>query len=184
MPTSYFGQISSILDIICQVRPKSVLDIGVGFGKYGMLIRDLLDISGERYAKEMWQGRIDGIEGYAGYRNAIHDYIYDKIYYGKAEDVLKEIETTYDLALMIDILEHFERAEGEKVLEDALQKCRMLLISVPAIPTPQTYLDNELETHKCAWEAKDFLRYDVLISGILPMGQNNANIIVLLKGKA
>ncbi len=184
MPTSYYGQISSILDIICQVGPASVLDIGVGFGKYGMLCRELLDIPSERYAKETWKARIDGIEGYAGYRNPIHDFVYDKIYYGNAKDVLKETDVIYDLALMIDILEHFERDEGEQFLGEVLQKCRALLISVPAIPTSQTYLDNALEAHKCAWEAKDFLNYEVLISGILPMGQNNANIIVLLKGRA
>jgi hypothetical protein len=182
MPSSFYGQISSILDILCQVRPASVLDIGVGFGKYGVLCRELMDVTNERYHKDTWQARIDGIEGYEGYRNPVHDYIYNKIHYGKVEDVIQDIDVTYDLALMIDILEHFEKEEGEKVLDKVLGKCKMLLISVPAIPVPQTYLDNELEAHRGVWEAKDFIKYNVMISGILPMGSNNANIIVLLKG--
>lgn len=183
MPTSYYGQISSILNIILETRPKTILDIGIGFGKYGVLCREIFDIPYERYSKETWQLRIDGIEGYANYNNPIHNYVYDNVYYDKAEEVISTLETSYDLGLMIDILEHFDKSEGEQMLGKVLKTCKKLLISVPAIPCPQSYLDNDLEEHKSQWVEADFMKYNVLKSGFLPMGRNNANIVVLLEGK-
>ncbi len=43
MPTSHLYQISDILEIISLIRPRSVLDVGVGFGKYGLLAREYLE---------------------------------------------------------------------------------------------------------------------------------------------
>jgi 16S rRNA A1518/A1519 N6-dimethyltransferase RsmA/KsgA/DIM1 with predicted DNA glycosylase/AP lyase activity len=35
MPSSHSNQINEIIKIALAVQPQSVLDIGVGFGKYG-----------------------------------------------------------------------------------------------------------------------------------------------------
>jgi len=182
MPTSFHGQISTILDIVLQTRANSILDIGVGFGKYGVLCRELIDIPYQRYHKNTWQIRIDGIEGYEAYKNPIHSYVYDHIYYDKIENAIKQIDYKYDLGLMIDVLEHFDRKSGEEILPEILKKCQKLLISVPEIPAPQTYLDNTLEEHKSMWTLKDFEKYKILISGSIPMGPNNSSISVLLAG--
>lgn len=184
MPTSFHGQISTILNLIFEINPASILDIGVGFGKYGVLLRDLLDVPYERYGKETWKIRIDGIEGYPGYENPIHTYAYDHVYYDKAEVALDQIGTVYDLALMIDVLEHFEKEAGRQILNRILEKCKLLIIAVPVVPCPQTYLDNALEAHKSRWDANDFAYYPVISSGIIPMFQNNGSIVVLIKGKA
>lgn len=182
MPTSFYGQISTIMDIIQEVNPKTILDIGVGFGKYGVLCRELFDIPFERFYKDTWQIRIDGVEGYKGYNNPIHTYVYNNIYYSTIEEVLNNLEINYDLALMIDILEHFEKKGGEEIILNVLKICRKLIISIPAVPYPQNYLDNALEQHKSRWEVNDFIKYNVVKSGFVPMGKNNANIIVLLQG--
>lgn len=52
MPTSYPEAISSILELVRREEPRSILDLGVGFGKYGMLCREMLDIPYERYSRE------------------------------------------------------------------------------------------------------------------------------------
>lgn len=182
MPTSFHGQISRILDFILQENPKSILDIGIGFGKYGVLCRDQLDIPFERYKKEDWKIIIDGIEGFEGYKNPIYEYVYNTIYYGLIQNILNQIETKYDLALMIDVLEHFEKAEGEQIVNELLGKCKTLLICVPAIPNEQSYLDNVLETHKSIWEVRDFKKFKTKKVDIIPMGIMNSSIIVLLEG--
>ena len=183
MPTSYHGQISMILEYISEIRPKSILDLGMGFGKYGVLCRELLDIPYERYARTLWQTRIDGVEGYKGYQNPIHKYVYDKVYYTTVQKAVKKLDSVYDLALMIDILEHFEKEEGRALLSEILRKCRKLLIAVPAIPCQQKYLDNTLEEHKSVWDVQDFVNFPIIKGCILPMGiYNNANIVVLLQG--
>lgn len=182
MPTSYHGQISTILDFIIEEKPKSILDIGVGFGKYGILCRDALDIPFERYKKDDWETIIDGIEGYISYRNPIHDYVYNEVYYGLIEDIIDNIHKHYDIALMIDVLEHFDKEIGEKTINKILKKCKALIISVPAIPAEQNYLDNELEIHKSVWTASDFKIYDIKKVEIIPMTVVNSSIIALLKG--
>jgi hypothetical protein len=182
MPTSYYGQISTVLQVVQEINPASILDIGVGFGKYGVLCRELFDIPYERYSKDTWKTRIDGIEGYAQYINPIHSYVYDNVYYSRAEDIIEKLDFVYDLAMMIDILEHFEKQEGGKLLLKILKKCKNLIVSVPAIPCFQTYLDNDLEEHKSIWTVNDFGSYNLLKAGTVPMTVNNENIIVLLKG--
>ena len=52
MPTSWYQAIPSIMEQIEYQRPKSILDVGVGFGKYGLLIRDILEIPYKNYKKE------------------------------------------------------------------------------------------------------------------------------------
>lgn len=39
MPTSWYNVIPEILSLIEKHKPRSILDIGIGFGKYGVLIR-------------------------------------------------------------------------------------------------------------------------------------------------
>jgi len=182
MPTSFHGQISRVLDFIMDEKPDSILDVGVGFGKYGVLCRDQLDIPFERYKKEEWKIVIDGIEGFEGYKNPIHKYVYNKVYYGLVQDIVKKIRKKYDIGLMIDILEHFEKTEGHQMLNVLLSKCRSLLVTVPAIPSKQSYLNNNLETHRSAWKVKDFKNYRVKKADIIPMGISNSSIMVLLEG--
>lgn len=42
MPTSWYQAVSVILDKVIEERPESILDIGVGFGKYGVMLREAL----------------------------------------------------------------------------------------------------------------------------------------------
>ena len=48
MPSSQYYHISKIMEMIISLNPKSVLDIGSGFGKFGVLCREYL---------ELWDGR-------------------------------------------------------------------------------------------------------------------------------
>ena len=43
MPTSQFRQLNEIVEAIVFSKPRSVLDIGVGYAKYGVLTREYLD---------------------------------------------------------------------------------------------------------------------------------------------
>ncbi|QCX34240.1 hypothetical protein FDN13_11315 [Caloramator sp. E03] len=183
MPTSYHGQISTILDIVISLRPKSILDVGVGFGKYGVLLREMFDISMERYSKDKWEIVIDGIEGYSNYKNPIYEYVYNKVYFDLVQDIAKKIEKNYELILMIDILEHFHKKEGEEIIDVFLEKCSNLLICVPFIPSPQKYLDNSLENHKSQWRVSDFKKYKIKKVEVLPMTAFNSSIILLLEGR-
>lgn len=157
VPTSFLYQLNQIMDLIVRSNPESVLDIGVGFGKYGFLSREYLELWDGRKTYGDWKKRIDGIEVFESYLTPVHDYIYDRIYVGNALDVLPTIETKYDLVLLIDILEHFEYEEGVRILEQCMGVGRNVLIATPKdIHSGDETFGNPYQAHKFQWERKHF----------------------------
>lgn len=55
MPTSSPDPITYVCKKIVEVKPNTVLDVGVGFGKYGFLAREYTDIWNDRYFREEWK---------------------------------------------------------------------------------------------------------------------------------
>ena len=39
MPTSEYVQIPKVVEVIARLAPRTVLDVGAGYGKYGVLAR-------------------------------------------------------------------------------------------------------------------------------------------------
>lgn len=160
MPTSHSGQINEIVELITTANPMSVLDIGVGFGKYGFLSREYLELSDGRNEYNKWQRRIDGIEGYADYIGELQKLIYTNVYIGNILDVLPKSEIKYDLILMIDVFEHFTYEEGIKILGFCLRHGKNIIISTPKLMSEQgDAFENPLETHKFQWQKKHFDNY-------------------------
>ena len=65
MPSSLPDFIPTIIKTVMSRNPKSVLDIGVGFGKWGYLFREYLDVYHGRVFKEDWLVNIEGEIGRA-----------------------------------------------------------------------------------------------------------------------
>lgn len=183
MPTSWYQAISNILDQIQKENPKSVLDIGVGFGKYGLMVREVLDLPFERYNKDQWLINIEGIEAFKEYKNPIHDYIYNKIYYGDATEVIKKLPK-YDCILLIDVLEHFKKEEGKEFIKELMSHVnKSLIISTPRYPAKQEeYLGNKYEEHKSKWSIIDFVEYDFSYKEVL-IGYNSAELFQIFPKK-
>ena len=161
MPSSRPNTIPTVLQLVRQLKPQSILDVGVGFGKWGHLFREYTDIVAAehdpaRYEKKNWQVRIDGIEGHAPYLTPMHHYLYDTIHIGDALSLIKTVPN-YDLIFLGDILEHFEKAEGLQMLGDARAKAsQAVIVSTPKYDTAQENLcGNELERHRSLWLASD-----------------------------
>lgn len=62
MPSSPYQHISKIMDIIYNLSPNSILDVGSGFGKYGLLSREYLELWDGRQKYQEFLRRIDGVE--------------------------------------------------------------------------------------------------------------------------
>ncbi len=45
MPSSRPNTIPTVIHLVRQLKPKSILDVGVGFGKWGHLFREYTDIN-------------------------------------------------------------------------------------------------------------------------------------------
>lgn len=165
MPTSYLTPIVPVMELVVLTQPKSLLDVGIGFGKYGFLAREYLELwDGRRFGENycQWKRRIDGIEGYAPYITSMHRFIYSDIRSGNALDILPTIpDQEYDLLLLIDVLEHFDQAEGDLVLAASKRVARNVIICTPKDIEQggQGNHTNKLETHKFLW-GKKHLRAD------------------------
>jgi hypothetical protein len=160
MPSSHPRQLNEILDLILQTDPQKLLDIGIGFGKYGFLAREYLEMWNSNNEYLHWTRQIDGIEAFQVYITPVHEKIYNTIYRGDALQILPTIQEKYDLILMIDVLEHFTFEEGLQVLANCLEKGRNLLISVPKVMSEQgEVFGNPYETHKYNWRSGDFKNF-------------------------
>ena len=144
----------------------SVLDVGIGNGKYGMLIREYMDACwlGRRYEdKSTWKIRMIGVEPFARYVTDVHRYHYDEILNCSILDVVRNPlydREKFDLILLSDIIEHLTKDEGVKLFADMkkwMKPDSIILISTPNVYFHQQVVDGcEWEEHKCQWSLKDF----------------------------
>ncbi len=177
VPTSYHQAISQIMDAVLVEEPTSILDVGVGFGKYGLLCREALDVAAARYERRDWRVRIDGIEVCARYRNPVHDHVYNTVHYGEVGTILDRLPV-YDLVLLVDVLEHLEPDRGQELLRRLLAHAgRAVVVSTPIFPSTQgAYLGNVHETHRSRWSALNFASLDAAYSTV-PTPDGGAQLI-------
>ncbi len=184
MPSSWYQVAPTILNKVRELWPSTVLDVGVGFGKYGVLLREMLDIPFERYEKQSWQLLLDGIEAFPKYRNPIHEYAYNNILYSPIEDCIDSLGV-YDVILFIDILEHFPKEQGFELMKRLLEHTnKALIVSTPIHPSPQSeYMGNAYEAHKSRWTPIDFARFEMDFS-MHPIDDNKALVVNIYPSQA
>jgi hypothetical protein len=166
MPTSDYHQISDVLHVVQQLKPRSILDIGVGFGKWGLLCREVLEIYEGRVQPSTWELQVDGIEINEPYRNPLWDLAYNHIHIGDAMDILPTLPT-YDLIICCDVIEHFDKAVGHTLIGHILSHSKTAIVTSPRGFQPQGAIyDNEFETHRSGWREEDFQNYNHLYKNV------------------
>jgi len=184
MPSSRPNTIPIIINLLRQLQPQSILDVGVGFGKWGHLFREYTDIQESehdpaRYRRENWKVQIDGIEGYPDYLTEMHRYLYNQLYTGDALEIIKKA-SMYDLVFLGDIIEHFEKEAGLELLRQAIAHARKaVIVSTPKYETNQGDLcGNQLERHRSLWREKDFHQFTGAIVKTIDRGTLLAAILM------
>jgi hypothetical protein len=127
IPTSDYHAVSDIMGEIQRLSPKSVLDIGVGFGKWGVLCREILDAGHGRCRPDQWEAEINGVEVWKPYANPCWN-VYSRVSVGEK---LAGCALGYDLVLAVDVLEHFEREHGRILLLGWVLANKHVIVSVP-----------------------------------------------------
>ena len=168
MPSSEPGNLELILQIVRGFRPTSVLDVGCGGAKYGVLFRDYLDshwVGNAFHDPSTWKMRMVGMDIWKEYITPVHEYVYDAII---IDDMVLYFAGTpkekFDLIFMGDVIEHVEKHVGIKVLQNCkkhLTPNGMILLSTPNFATRMNdeslaCFGNKHEVHRCRWEAKEF----------------------------
>src|SRR5688572_22886724 len=113
MPFSQTFQLTPIVSWVEQASPKTLLDIGIGMGQYGFLLRtklenvNLFHIEGDKArlrSKHEWSIKIDGIEGFAEYMTPVQEWAYNNIFIADAMDCLASLaDNSYELLIAIDV---------------------------------------------------------------------------------
>ena len=145
MPTSEHWQIPRVCDVLTAEKPASVLDVGAGYGKYGLLAREFGGAS-----------RVDAIDA-----NPPRFDVYDHVYLGD----LRQIDTLlpgdaprYDLAMFIDVIEHLEKPDAWSFLAKLTRRAKRVLITTPFGFRPQELAGMPWETHRSGWYPWEFGR--------------------------
>jgi glycosyltransferase involved in cell wall biosynthesis len=140
---SYPDNRQPILEIIKGLNPQSILDMGVGSGFYGEIIK-----------RAMPDTKIDGIEIFPKYKNRMWDN-YDHI---TEADIRTAELGEYDLYLMIDIIEHMTKEEGLELL----RKIKGPVIVSTPIDYDQDEVDgNVYQKHLYKWKLEDFSEFEI-----------------------
>lgn len=170
MPFSQTSQLTPIVNWVEHTSPKSLLDIGIGMGQYGFLFRtklenlELFHIEGDKArlrSKHEWSIKIDGIEGFAEYMTPVQEWAYNKVFIADAIDCLSSMaDNSYELLIAVDILEHFEKEDGFKLLSEMKRVAsKAALVSTPKEFIVQDVPANPLENHRSVWSEEELSGY-------------------------
>ncbi len=156
MPASNLDAIPTVMNFAARARPCRILDVGVGVGIYGMLLRTALDIMHERVAPEKWQLQIDGLEIFPDYRNPIWDFAYNRVHIGDIRSYQFPPDS-FDLVLINDVLEHLTRKEAIACVTRLLVIAPTVILTTPVSHIQQgAWGGNVHETHRCVLRPGDF----------------------------
>lgn len=165
MPTSAIHKVPFIVRQAMKWRPKTVLDVGIGFGKYGLLLREYLELWGEgvdryvaHFERANWRTKIVGIEIFAKLIQPWHQHIYDETHVGDALDLvpaLGKAQGKFDMILIADMIEHVTKDRGLKLIELSKAAGKRILITTPdGFHRQNAVFGNEHERHLCGWSAE------------------------------
>jgi predicted SAM-dependent methyltransferase len=159
MPIGSYANLYYIADELQKKKPKSVLDLGVGFGMNGVLVRQYVDLGCIGITK------LTGIEVFTTYSNPVWG-IYDVVYHCTIANFFNAHivvnETNFDFILLTDVIEHFPYTEGVRILKlcmHILAPGGILLVSTPGVFIDQGPVNgNDFERHLSYWTSFDFIR--------------------------
>jgi len=161
MATSYVDQVPHIVHVVKHLKPKRILDIGKGFGKYGLLLHEYLGvdtsqrISPDKKMRDQSCIRVDAVEVDADLMLPHMDHFYSEVFQGDIAGIFGQLPR-YDLVLMIDVIEHVSKADGQAILQHWLSRHETVLVSTPVSFFEQHLFQSPYEEHVSHWKLKDF----------------------------
>ena len=168
MPSSEPWRLSPVAEFIYRLHPQSVLDIGIGFGKWGVLAREYTDVTKGRCTNKDWQARIEGIEIWPAYESILWA-AYDQVHIGNAAEILPTLGK-FDLILAVEILEHLTRHDGLKLIAEIKAHTKHFVVSYSNSLSGPVY-GNQYEAHISRWSPDDFPGCKLLCSARAGMSE-------------
>lgn len=173
MPIGSYAAVPLIADALIRRRPRSILDLGLGFGGAACIVRQWLD-----RGVQPWSTHLVGVEAWAEYRNPAWD-LYDTIYTLSIDEFLVANAEEFDFILLCDVIEHLDKPAGLALIGELT--LRLSHGGTLFIATPESYFEqyaahgNPYEEHRSAWSREDFLKLDFSVQtagGVQFVGKN------------
>jgi hypothetical protein len=168
MGTSNWQQIPFCVEALLDVCPMRVLDVGVGFGRWGTLVREFCEEWKGRTHRENWRVHLEGIEILPKNIEEYHHLFYDWVHVGDAAQIVEQMQDRWDLIICGDVLQLWSKEIAQQLLERALDLADYVLVNSPVgAGWERTKMyDNPFEEHRSFWHLKDLLtqapvRYEV-----------------------
>jgi len=166
---SFKENIPIILETVNKRNPHKILDVGAGMGKYGLLLR-------EQYLSEQAQRRvlmpiddliIDAIEDTEymwNFRDGLIFKIYNTVHKtGVFENIPLFEKERYDIALLIDVVEHWTKENALRLIREII-KYTDVLVSTPTRPSMyKQHYYGDSRHHITRWEEIDFSEFNISV---------------------
>lgn len=190
MPCSGYEPIAPVMNKVRTIAFQgnvrvinNCLDLGVGMGQWGVMLRMYLDyyignMPGSDKALYM-----EGVEGFEGYRCANWQN-YDHVWMQNILDVVignyPLSLKSWDLITMIEVLEHFDKEHGRTVLQWIKKNCKHAVISYFNGDQDEC-LGNPLEKHRAKWTFEEIKE---IFPGAEHICGNDHGRMIYVKGDA
>ncbi|MDP6443719.1 MAG: hypothetical protein QGG36_18610 [Pirellulaceae bacterium] len=165
MPIGSYTALPHVVHSLLEFRPQRLLDLGIGFGFFGGVVRQWLD-----YGVKPWKSYLVGVESFEGYGNPMWD-LYNLVVVDTIENYLASCEETFQGVVLSDVVEHFSREDGWAVMNRAtelLEPGGRMLVATPSVFVEQGAVHgNPREAHQSLWTTDDLaeLGFKVLLDG-------------------
>jgi hypothetical protein len=149
-----------VLDLLLSLKPKRVLDVGKGFGKYGLLIHEYMGLDfKQRPDPNRGLARqssivIDAIECNGDYLWPHVSDFYREVFHARMEDIYASL-TGYDVVLLVEVIEHIPLDVGKKLLQHFVEDGASVIVATPRKFFRQILFESSAEDHVSFWPPRE-----------------------------
>jgi len=157
MGLSHPDSFAMCMHTVIALKPKSVLDVGCGFGMFGLGFR-IYGAAWHNYKLKIEESyhsiRVDGVEICENHVQAWHDIFYDHIFMGNVVELAGSLPN-YDVLYMGDCLEHLTEMEASLAIPHLWSRAdRLFMLAFPCstqVSGPRNKFGNDRGGHLTAW---------------------------------
>ena len=150
---SFFTNRKPVIKLIKQLisserlEELKILDLGIGYGNFGKLIKKNIKITIRMIGVEIWEK----------YKTKKWERYYDNVLIQDIKVYTNNCNEKFDVVLLIDVLEHLDKKEGFELMKNCMNITRKLfIVSSPATDYPQgAVFGNPYEKHRHIWSEKE-----------------------------
>jgi SAM-dependent methyltransferase len=181
MPVSIWLGLEDCVQAITECWPRSVLDAGIGFGLFGHLLRQYLDVWEGRIQRAEWRIRIDGIEIDARRIQPHAHCLYDDLFVGDIRELVPvhASRTPYDVILFGDVLEHLPKDDAVCLLRKSIALAmKRVIVRIPLGDGWRKQGRDEPDHHRSTWSLEDFAGPAAMIRQYHYIGNPYALVVI------